>query len=207
MWLSILIIHYLGFNDYFDAHKKVNGSWSGGFLPDVYQIWDEAIWLTSEKECLLSNVPICWEHMRSSEVSQQLYYNYWNSWDFCLKKCATSHAYLLFSNPSSVPFLPGQELMGLDPSSPTGLLKNGDLLAMWLLPMGMASTDWIGGWTLGLPFAHGFIFSELPGRLLICHTLKLTGQGLYFTGKIIWLQYSFPLWELQMLSTTNWCSE
>ena len=31
------------FNDYFAAHEKLNGSRSGGFLPDVYQIWDEVI--------------------------------------------------------------------------------------------------------------------------------------------------------------------
>ena len=36
------------FNDYFATHK-VNGSRSRGFLPDVYQIWDEIIWLTPEK--------------------------------------------------------------------------------------------------------------------------------------------------------------
>ena len=36
-------------------------------------------------------------------------------------------------------------------------------------------------------------FQSFQRSLLICHTLKLTGQGLYFTGMIIWLQYSFPL--------------
>ena len=49
------------FNDYFAVHKKVNGSRSGGFLPDAYQIWDEAIWLTPEEGHLLSNAPICWD--------------------------------------------------------------------------------------------------------------------------------------------------
>ena len=39
----------------------MNGSRSGGFLPDAYQIWDEAIWLTPEEGHLLSNAPICWE--------------------------------------------------------------------------------------------------------------------------------------------------
>ena len=39
--------------------KKVNGSRSGGFLPDVYQLWGEVIWLTPEKGSLLSNAPIC----------------------------------------------------------------------------------------------------------------------------------------------------
>ena len=47
------------FNDYFSTYKKVNRSRSGGFLPDVYQIRDEVIWLTPEKGHLLSNTPIC----------------------------------------------------------------------------------------------------------------------------------------------------
>ena len=47
------------FNDYFATHKKVNGSRSGGFLPDVYQIWDEVIRLTPEKGHLISSTPIC----------------------------------------------------------------------------------------------------------------------------------------------------
>ena len=47
------------FNDYFAAHKKINGF--DGFLPNVYQIWDEVIWLTPEKGCLMSSDPICWE--------------------------------------------------------------------------------------------------------------------------------------------------
>ena len=58
---------------------------------------------------------------------------------------------------------------------------------------------WIGRFTLGLAFTHGFTFSELPEKLLICHTLELTGRGLCFTGMIMWLQYSLPLWELQKL--------
>ena len=35
---------------------------------------------------------------------------------------------------------------------------------MWLLPMGMASSGWIGRCTLGLAFTPGFIFSELPEK-------------------------------------------
>ena len=46
------------FNDYFTTHKA-NRSGSNGFLPDVYQIWDEVIWLTPEKGRLLSTAPIC----------------------------------------------------------------------------------------------------------------------------------------------------
>ena len=78
------------FNDYFAAHRKVNGSRSGGFLPDVYQTWDEIIWLTPEKGSLLSNAPICWEQIEPSpEVSQQLNYSDWKQLGiFCLKKYA-----------------------------------------------------------------------------------------------------------------------
>ena len=41
------------FNDYFATHKA-NRSGSNGFLPDVYQIWDEVMWLTPEKGHLIS---------------------------------------------------------------------------------------------------------------------------------------------------------
>ena len=104
----------------------------------------------------------------------------------------------VFSSPGSGPpfFWPGTWL-GLDPSV-TLVCSKRDLLDIWVLPVGMASPGWIGRCTLGLPFTHGFIQS-FQRSLLICHTLKLAGQGLYFTGMIIWLQYSFPLWELQML--------
>ena len=39
-------------------------------------------------------------------------------------------------------------------------------------------------------------FQSFQKSLLIYLTLKLSGQGLYFTG-IIWPQCLFPLWELQ----------
>ena len=42
------------FNDYFATHKA-NRSRSNGFLPDVYQIWDEVMWLTPEKGHLISS--------------------------------------------------------------------------------------------------------------------------------------------------------
>ena len=69
-WYSILYLNYghnvtfnfdyvlTLFNDCFAAHKKVNGSIPGGFLPNVYQLWDEVIWLTHEKGRLLSNAPM-----------------------------------------------------------------------------------------------------------------------------------------------------
>ena len=47
------------FNDYFASHKT-NRSRSDVFLPDFYQIWDEVIWLTPEKGCLISTALICW---------------------------------------------------------------------------------------------------------------------------------------------------
>ena len=60
------------FNDYF-ATYKVNRPRSNGFLPDVYQIWNEVIWLTPEKGHLVSTAPICWEQTEPSpKVSQQL---------------------------------------------------------------------------------------------------------------------------------------
>ena len=59
------------FNDYF-ATCKANRSRSNGFLPDVYQIWDEVIWLIPGKEHLIFTAPICWEQIEPSpEVSQQ----------------------------------------------------------------------------------------------------------------------------------------
>ena len=72
------------FNDYFAAQKKTNGSMpSGFFLLGVYQIWNDVIWLTSEKGQLMSSAPICWEQIEPSpEVSQQLSYNDWKQLGF-----------------------------------------------------------------------------------------------------------------------------
>ena len=111
------------FNDYFASHKKVNGSWSGGFLPDVYQIWDEVIWLTPEKECLLSNAPICWKQIESSpEVSQQLNYNYWKQLGFLPQELCNILIPVL-SNPSSVPPFAWAGTHGTGSLSHTGLLQ------------------------------------------------------------------------------------
>ena len=69
-------------NDYFAAHKT-NRSRSDSFLPDVYQIWGEVIWLTPEKGRLISTAPICWEQTEPSpKVSQQLIYNDWKQLGF-----------------------------------------------------------------------------------------------------------------------------
>ena len=46
------------FNDYFTTHKA-SRSGSNGFLPDVYQIRDEVMWLPPEKGHLISTAPIC----------------------------------------------------------------------------------------------------------------------------------------------------
>ena len=63
------------FNDEF-ATYKANRSRSNVFLPDVYQIWNEVIWLAPEKGHLISTAPICWEQIEPSpEVSQQINYS------------------------------------------------------------------------------------------------------------------------------------
>ena len=77
------------FNDYFATHKA-NRSRSNGFLSDVYQTWDEVIWLTSEKERLISTAPICWEQTEPSpNLANNLITMTGNNWDFCLRKYAT----------------------------------------------------------------------------------------------------------------------
>ena len=68
------IIHCLGSMTF--ATHKANRSRSNGFLPDVFHIWDEVIWLTPEKGSLISSTPIYLEQIEPSpEVSQQLNYN------------------------------------------------------------------------------------------------------------------------------------
>ena len=91
------------FNDYFAAYKKTNASISDGFLPNVCQIWDEVIWLTLEKGCLISSAPICWEQIEPfPEVSPQLNYNDWKQLGFLLQEiCGV--VIPVFSNPSSGP--------------------------------------------------------------------------------------------------------
>ena len=70
------------FNDNFATHK-VNRSRSSGFLPDIYQIWDEVIWLIPGKGRLISTAPICWEQIEPSpEISQQLNYHDWKQLGF-----------------------------------------------------------------------------------------------------------------------------
>ena len=88
------------FNDYFATHKA-NRSRSNGFLPDVYQIWDEVIWLTPEKGCLISTASVCWEQTEPSpKVSQQLNYNDWKQLGF-LSQETCNVIIPVFSSPSS----------------------------------------------------------------------------------------------------------
>ena len=89
-------------NDYFATHKA-NGSRSNGFLSDVYQIWDEVIWLTPEKGCLISTAPVCWEQIEPSpEVSQQCNYSDWKHLGF-LPQEICNVIIPMFSNHNSGP--------------------------------------------------------------------------------------------------------
>ena len=98
VWLLILTC----FKDYFVTHKT-NRSRSNGFLPDVYQIWDEVIWLTPKKGHLIYTAPICWEQTEPSpKVSQQLNYNDWKHFGF-LPQEICNVIIPVFSNPSSGP--------------------------------------------------------------------------------------------------------
>ena len=90
------------FNDYFATHKA-SRSRSNGFLPDVYQIWDEVMWLTPEEGRLISTAPICWEQTEPSpKVSQQLNYNDWKQLGF-LPQDVCNVIIPVFSNPNSGP--------------------------------------------------------------------------------------------------------
>ena len=125
------------FNDYFATHKA-NRSRSNGFLPDVYQIWDEVIWLTPEKGRLVSTAPICWEQTEPyPKVSQQLNYNDWKQLGF-LPQEICNVIIPAFSNPNSGPPLSGQALTGIGYLSQLACSKR-DLLDMRLSPMAMAS--------------------------------------------------------------------
>ena len=151
------------FNDYFSTYK-VNRSRSNGFLPDVYQIWDEVTWLTPEKGRLISTASICWEQTEPSpKVSQQLNYNDWKQLGY-LSQETCNVIIPVFSNPrSGSPFVwPGTNWDWISQSrwlAPNGTYWIcGSYLWAWLPP------GWIGRCTLGLAFTHGFIFSELPEK-------------------------------------------
>ena len=109
------------FNDYF-ATYKANRSRSNGFLPDVYQIWDEVIWLTPEKGCLISTAPICWEQIEPSpEVSQHLSYTDWKHFRFLPQEICNIIIPVCSNYNSGPPFV-CQALIG------TGYLSHADLL-------------------------------------------------------------------------------
>ena len=136
------------FNDYCATHNT-NGSGSNGFLPDVYQIWDEVIWLTPEKGRLVSTAPICWEQTEPSpKVSQQLNYNDWKQLGF-LPQEICNVIIPVFSNPKSgPPFVwPGTNWDWISQSrwlAPNGTYWIcGSYLWAWLPP------GWIGRCTLG----------------------------------------------------------
>ena len=155
--------------------------------------------VNSWKGHLISSAPICWEQIEPSpEVSQQLNYNDWKQLGF-LPQEICNVIIPMFSNPSSGPPFawPSTDWEWISQSSwlaPNGTYWIcGSYLWAWLPP------GWIVRCTLGLAFTYGFIFQSFQKSLLIYHTLKLSGQGLYFTGVIIWLQCLFPLWKLQML--------
>ena len=74
------------FNDYFVIHKA-NRSGSNVFLTDVYQIWDEIIWLTPEKRLLLLLPPYSGKKQsHPQKLVNNLMTVIGNTWDFCLRK-------------------------------------------------------------------------------------------------------------------------
>ena len=120
-----------------------------------------------------------------------------NNWEFFAWRNMQCNHSCAFQSQFRSSFWPGQKLFGTGwiPWScwfaPNGTYWIcGSYLWVWLPP------GWIGRCTLGLIFTLGFIFSELPEKPGNIHTLELVGQDMYFTGMIILLQYSFPLWDL-----------
>jgi len=120
-----------------------------------------------------------------------------NNWEFFASRNMQCNHSCAFQSQFRSSFWPGQKLFGTGwiPWScwfaPNGTYWIcGSYLWVWLPP------GWIGRCTLGLIFTLGFIFSELPEKPGNIHTLELVGQDMYFTGMIILLQYSFPLWDL-----------
>ena len=160
------------FNDYFAAHKKTNGSRSDGFLPNVCQIWDEVIWLTPEKGCLMSSSSTCWEHIEPfPEVSPGLNYNDWKQMGF-LPQEIFSAIVPVFSNPSSGPPFawPGTDWDWIPQSH--WLAPNGTYWICCSYLWSWLPSGWIGRCTLSLAFTQGFIFSELPKKLANLSHLK-----------------------------------
>ena len=71
--------------------------------------------------------------------------------------------FLCFPVPVQVLPFSGRVLIGTGSLSHVGLLQTGPTRYV-ALTYRHASPDWIGRCTLGLPFTHGFIFSELPEK-------------------------------------------
>ena len=157
------------------------------------------MWLTPEKRCFISTAPICWEQTEPSpKVSQQLNYSDWKQLGF-LPQEICNIIIPVFSNPSSgSPFVwPGTNWDWISQScwlAPNGTYWIcGSYLWAWLPPVGQGDVPWVQ------PLLLALYFQSSQKSLLIYPTLKLGGQGPYFTGMIIWLQSLFTFWELQML--------
>ena len=87
MWFLTLIILCLDLMTILLHRRRQMGLGLVVFLLDVYQIWDEVIWLTPKKGHLMSSAPICREQIEPSpEVSQQLRYNDWKQLGFLLQE-------------------------------------------------------------------------------------------------------------------------
>ena len=90
---------------YFNYGRNVTFSFDYTFswLNDYFEIWDKVIWLTPEKEHLISSTPICGEQIEPPpEVSQQLNYNDWKQLGF-LPQEMCNVIIPMFANPSSGP--------------------------------------------------------------------------------------------------------
>ena len=126
------------------------------------------------------------------EVSQQLSYNDWKQPGFLLQEIYNG-IIPVFSNPSSGPPLawPGTDWDSIPQSC--RFAPNGTSCICGSYPWAWL----VGRCTLDLNLLMASYYQSFQRRLM-CHTLKLIGQDLYFTGVIVQLQYSFPLWELEI---------
>ena len=122
-----------------------------------------------------------------------------NNWEFFASRNMQYNHSCAFQSQFRSSFWPGQKLIETRSLSHAGLLQTG-------LNGYMALTYGCGFPLAGqedAPYVSFLLlasyFQSFQRSLVICHTLELNGQDMYFTGMIIWLQYLFPLWDLQML--------
>ena len=146
------------FNDEFATYKGKRSS-PNGFLPDVYQMWNEVIWLTPEIGHLISTAPIFWEQIEPPpEVSQQIKYSDWKHLGF-LPQEICNIIIPLFSNANSGPTFvcPGSDWDWISQSCWLAPIRTywicGSYLWVWLPPgdIGRCTQDY-------------FIISELPEK-------------------------------------------